>query len=408
MDELDALRGMRTALAKQESPERLRMRAGRWAEPARRTRRARPGFRVPLVSAVTATAVAAGALAAVALTGDGGAPTPHAPVAGGPAVGGPVAPGDALLVAATSAENAPAGTYWHTKRISGEINGVGTKTDHYMVDSRQVLESWTTRAGASSQRRLGPVGYPWQPADAAKWRAAGSPNRVYIPNPDADGSKTFIFMGDNERLQPMPPDDDVRFFGLTVAQISDLPTDPGKLKDALLDLKGHWRAASPDGPERPMRELAGAERARALSEVAGTLLSDAPTPPKIRAAAFRMLAGLPGVRAEGTAKDPTGRPGNVISLPVASTVPLGLYTAPKRLGTYRRQWIIDPKRGLLLAVRDLVVTPPHGSLPLPSGDRGQHRVLRVSDVPDRFHKPGEIVDYEVYEVAEWTDRGPAN
>ncbi|GAA4053727.1 hypothetical protein HNP84_006809 [Thermocatellispora tengchongensis] len=33
--------------------------------------------------------------------------------------------------------------------------------------------------------------------------------------------------------------------------------------------------------------------------MAGTLLSQAPAPPRVRAAAFRMLATLPGVKAEG-------------------------------------------------------------------------------------------------------------
>ncbi|GAA4053736.1 hypothetical protein GCM10022214_00340 [Actinomadura miaoliensis] len=63
-----------------------------------------------------------------------------------------------------------------------------------------------------------------------------------------------------------------------------------------------------------------------------------------------------------------GRTGRVISLALATTVPLGLYTAPKQLGTYQRQWIIDPVGGRLLAIRDLVATPPHGSRARPPGD----------------------------------------
>ncbi|MBC6456642.1 hypothetical protein [Actinomadura sp. HBU206391] len=93
-----------------------------------------------------------------------------------------------------------------------------------------------------------------------------------------------------------------------------------------------------------MRALRGDKRVRALSDVAGTLPAGAPALPDLRAAAFRMLAGLPGVKTEGRATDPLGRAGTVVSLPVETTVPLGLYTAPKQLGT-RRQWIIDPDRG---------------------------------------------------------------
>jgi hypothetical protein len=96
----------------------------------------------------------------------------------------------------------------------------------------------------------------------------------------------------------------------------------------------------------------------------------------------------------------------VISLPVETTVPLGIYTAPKQLGTYRRQWIIDPGNGALLAIRELVATPPHGSRKLPPGDDGKPRRLTVDTQPDRFHKPGEVSQYEVYAVAEWTDAAP--
>lgn len=117
-------------------------------------------------------------------------------------------------------------------------------------------------------------------------------------------------------------------------------------------------------------------------------------------------ATLPGVKAEGKTTDPLGRPGTVISLPVETTIPLGFYTAPKQLGAYRRQWIINHGNGTLLAMRDLVATPPHGSRKLPPGDDGKPRRLTVESQPDRFHKPHEVSEYEAYEVAEWTDAAP--
>ncbi|MET9063565.1 hypothetical protein ACWDR1_20375 [Streptosporangium sandarakinum] len=61
--------------------------------------------------------------------------------------------------------------------------------------------------------------------------------------------------------------------------------------------------------------------------MAGTLPAEAPVPPAVRAAAFRMLATLPGVKAESR--------------------------------------------------------------------------------PDRFHEPGEVSEYETYEVAERTDEAPS-
>jgi len=66
-----------------------------------------------------------------------------------------------------------------------------------------------------------------------------------------------------------------------------------------------------------------------------------------------------------------------------TTISLGLYTAPKQLGTYCRQWIINPGNGTLLAMRDVVATPPHGSRNLPPGADGKPRRLTVGSQPDR-------------------------
>jgi len=405
MDELEALRGMRTNLAVEESPERLGLRTNWRAETPERRLRSRSSWRLPVIGVATAAAVAAGTVAVVAVNSDGGGSATPGKSGTPPtvALGG----GNALLVAATNAEKAPAGAYWHTRRIMGEINDVGKSgADYYRVDSRQGMESWTDAAGKQRGFHLDFGGRPLGPQDDQKWRAAGSPKEVKAPNPDGDGP-AIIFMGEQPSRTPWPPDDKVRYYGLTVKQIAALPTTPQGLQNALLDVKDHWRAVSPeDGHKEPMRNVHGSERVRALSEVAGALLSEAPAPPKVRAAAFRMLASLPGIKAEGTAADPLGRTGTVISLPLATTTQLGLHTSPMQLGTYRRQWIIDPAHGRLLAVRDLTATPPHGHGPYTTRDSGARTRLEVDDMPDRFHKRGDLAGYVVYEVAEWTNAGP--
>ena len=73
---------------------------------------------------------------------------------------------------------------------------------------------------------------------------------------------------------------------------------------------------------------------------------------------------------------------------------------------YQRQWIIDPASGRLLAIRDLVARPPHGSRALPPGDDGKPRRLTAADLPDRFLKTGEVASYQVFAVAEWTNTAP--
>ncbi|GAA2111145.1 CU044_5270 family protein [Actinomadura alba] len=399
MDELDALRQMRTALAEQEHPDRIALRTSWRADVKQRPRRS---FRIPLVSLAATAAVAAGAVVAVSLA-------PSESSAPGPGKNGAVPQkGNVLLVAATNAEKAPIGKYWHTRTISGEIHAVGkSAANHYKVDSRQGSEVWTDRSGKGRQGHLDLPDVPLTAQDKQKWEAAGSPNWVRIPDAEGAGRTVALQMNPPAGRQApfrMPAND--RFFGLTTEQIAELPTQPKALEKALLSLEGNWHAYTTKTETEPIRALRGQERVRALSDVAGTLLSTAPAPPKVRAAAFRMLAALPGVKAEGEATDPAGRIGTVISLPLETTMPLGLFTAPKQLGTYRRQWIINPVTGKLLAIRDLVATPPRGSRKLPTGDDGKPRSLTAENMPDRFHRPGEVAAYQVFEVTEWTNAEP--
>ncbi|MFF4238478.1 CU044_5270 family protein [Actinomadura geliboluensis] len=398
MDELDALRGMRTALAEEESPERLALRTD-WRSGARE--RPRRGLKMPLIAVAATAAVTAGAVTAVVLQ-PGEDPTPgrHGTTV--------ITPGNALLVAATNAQKAPNGRYWHTKTVMGDVYAVGkSASNHYKVDSRQGNETWIDAAGRSRLTHIDMPDVPLTAQDKEKWRAAGSPEWVTIPNPEGGDAEFRLDMSERTSGRMPWPESVERFYGMTPRQIAELPTSPEELEKVLLNLKGHWHAVSKDGEkEEPIRALRGQERIRALSDVAGTLLSTAPAPPAVRAAVFRMLAGLPGVKAEGPATDPLGRPGTAVSLPLKTTAPLGLFTAPKQLGTYRRQFIVAPGTGSLLAIRDLVATPPHGSRPLPPGDNGKPRSLKAENMPDRFHKPGELAAYQAFEVAEWTNAQP--
>ncbi|GLY76706.1 CU044_5270 family protein [Actinoallomurus iriomotensis] len=401
MDEMDALRQMRTALAQEEHPDRLALRTAWRSDPA--PRRRRRGFTIPLVS-VAATAAAA--VTAVAVLAPGGSGDGVAPGHGGRGA----ASGNVLLAAATSAEKAPTGRYWHTETVIGQIYGVGkSAANSYEVDARQRSITWVGQDGKGSLAIVDELGHPVAAKDMIKWRQAGSPEMVDVPNPDGTGVVTQVEMSTQASRSPRttparPFDGD--YFGLSAEQVAQLPTDAKALENTLLNLRGNWHAVSSTPEKQPIRSLRGAERTRALSEVASTLLSKAPAPPRVRAAAFRMLATLPGVKVGGTATDPMGRTGGVVSMPMVTTMPLGLYTAPKQLGTYERQWIIDPAGGRLLAIRDLVATPPHGSRALPPGDDGRPRRLRATDMPDRFLKTGEVASYQVFAVAEWTNTAP--
>ncbi|MFI9560285.1 CU044_5270 family protein [Nonomuraea endophytica] len=392
MDELDALRQMRTALTREESSNRLALRANWRATPSRRSRR---GFRVPMVSMMATATLAAVTLAAISLTS--GRDQSVRP-------GGPHTPANALLVAAANVRTGPTGTYWHTTVITGKIYAVGQNArDHYKFEARMQYDDWTDQNGRACGTIQNLPARPWTAGDRRKWQNAGAPTKVRVPTQDGPG---VLFLESPKKEQPCRENGERRFFGMTPRQLAALPTEPKQLENALLDLTGNWEAYAPKVTRQPMRALQGEKRVRALSDVAGTLLARAPAPPAVRAAAFRMLATLPGVKIEGTTTDPLGRTGVMVSLPLETTIPLGLSTAPRRLGTYRRQWIINADNGTLLAMRDLVATPPRGSLDLPPGDDGKPRRLTVGSQPDRFHKPGEVSEYETYKVVEWTDTAP--
>ncbi|MFB4276177.1 CU044_5270 family protein [Nonomuraea sp. MTCD27] len=394
MDELDALRQLRTTLAREETPERLALRTNWRSDPPPRIRRT---LRISLVSAIATAALVAGSMAAVSLAPPGDRPIRPIRPSESP-------PGNALLVAAANVRKGPLGAYWHTTRITGKIYAVGdSAADHYKVESRMRYDTWTDRSGAACRTHEDLPARPWTAHDRRKWQEAGSPMKVRVPTPQGRGT---LFLEAANREPACRRAADQRFFGLTPRQLAALPTQPEQLENALLNLKGDWEAYAPKVTRQPIRALPEDKRVRALSDVAGTLLAGAPVPPEVRAAAFRMLATLPGVRVEGRAADPLGRPGVVISLPLETTIPLGLSTAPEQLGTYRRQWIINPDDGTLLAMRDLVATPPRGSRSLPPGDDGRPRRLTVGSQPDRFHQPGEVSEYETYEITEWTDTAP--
>ncbi|GAA4617036.1 hypothetical protein GCM10023195_75910 [Actinoallomurus liliacearum] len=374
--------------------------------PGHRSRRWRlAAIAAPAIVCAVAVGVGMDGLNVLAPGGSGNSAVP------GPRGRGTVT-GNVLLAAASSAEKAPTGRYWHTETVFGKTYGVGkSAADSYEVDARQRSITWIGQDGKGTVWNADELAHPVAAKDMDKWRQAGSPEMVQVPNQDGTGVVMEVEMSAQASVSPRmgpakPAEDD--YFGLTAGQIAKLPTDAEALKNAVLNLKGNWRAITPPSAptNQPMRNLRGAERTRALSEVASTLLSKAPAPPRVRAAAFRMLSTLPGVKVGGTATDPMGRTGGVVSMPLATTLPLGLYTAPKQLGTYERQWIIDPAGGRLLAIRDLVATPPHGSRTLPPGDDGKPHRLTVADMPERFLKKGEVAEYQVFAVTEWTNKTP--
>jgi hypothetical protein len=111
--------------------------------------------------------------------------------------------------------------------------------------------------------------------------------------------------------------------GVSLAQILALPTTPAALRTRLLKDKS--------------ARAAGADDTSYLVQMTAGLLLQTPAPPKVRGAALRLLAGLPGAEIQRNVADLQGRKGTAVT-----------FSFPDALVTI--QLIIDPVSGKLLSI----------------------------------------------------------
>ncbi|WP_188196974.1 CU044_5270 family protein [Nonomuraea sp. SYSU D8015] len=156
--------------------------------------------------------------------------------------GQPSSAREILLVAAASAERAPqgSGTYWHVRR-------------QWQNTDIPQMESWTSRDG----RR-------WSKGEP------GAPPGAVVPDP----------------VPLMLKGAEVSF-----EDLERLPSDPEALKARLAEREGRDSNMSES-------EQRGEPTFPLLA-----LISELPTPPEVRSAAFQALATMPGVERTGTAED---------------------------------------------------------------------------------------------------------
>ncbi|MGW1062023.1 CU044_5270 family protein [Micromonospora rubida] len=288
-----------------------------------RSRASRPVLRWSFLGTGVVGAAAAGVLAVSVISAPPGARTDSPPLASGQpgavdsAIGGvtPVAARDILLAAATRAEQAPAetGTYWHVKTL--DVVGpqrVGTGGDGYWVLGRTVNESWdASNPAADSWTGRREVGVrPSSAADEQAWRAAGSPTEWTI---DTDGPSKVVLStrpGEGTLSRDTDAPRYLEDLGrLSLGQVRQLPDEEGALRawvSSRIQTDMGFAPGSRDGN-------------RLLFGFLGRMLLDTPAPPKVRAAAFRILADIPGVRSLGTVKDESGRSGQGVEFRDDST-----------------------------------------------------------------------------------------
>ncbi|WP_433560097.1 CU044_5270 family protein [Pseudonocardia xinjiangensis] len=318
---------------------RLMQSAADGGRPSRTPGRAVPRWTWPLAGA--GGLAAAGLVVAVVLGGT--TPTVPALPAGGPASAVQPAAQNILLVAAERAEDAPAGTgrYWVSRTESGVISEVGPAGNRYRVVNRGRAETWVAQApdGTSWWISESLGAKPLTPEDTAAWKRDGEPGRWEVPagahgkgsleitasprppigNPIGTGAQSFA-LGDRN---------------VTQEEIDALPTEPAALRSTLLE-----RFHTGGGGDLP------AGQDQWLFAVGSNIVTDMPVSPGVRAAAFRMLADLSGVRDLGTVQDADGRAGQAVAI-----------TEKSPNGTFETRLIIDPASGDPLSRETRAVQP---------------------------------------------------
>ncbi|MBD2899858.1 hypothetical protein amrb99_88550 [Actinomadura sp. RB99] len=350
--------------------------AGSGAREARvpRRSRVRPAWGLGLAGAVAAASVG---VVAVTSGGDGGPKAPgHGPQAG------PERPLDARTVLLAAAEkldrtSEPAGRYWHKSTVgTSSWLARGQGGERYTVLLMERSDEWAPGGPGGKmiarQQRLGVK--PASPADAAAYRRAGSPKTLSLQVPIQPSGKggykaMKVSTGPgtaSTSRSALVDGDKVYWLGrnVTMKQLQSLPDDPARLKKEVLRwYDGHDTESS----SVPMKADAW------LFRVAGSLVTELPVRPKVRAAAFRLLAGLKTVDSVGRVTDPQGRTGDAIGM-----------TEKSAGGTVRHLLVIDPATGKALA-DERVLLAPSGKEPRPAGT---------------------VLDSSSVMTMEWTDSAP--
>ena len=212
---------------------------------------------------------------------------------------------DLLLAAATTAGAEKTARYWHTEAVvvRGPVHVQG-----YDLASRTVVEYWLAKdpqdASWVGQRDLGYR--PLSPRDTTKWAAAGKPTTWNVTADNAAGHDTLRATPGKATLEKMSASMFLQSLGgFDTVEVNALPTGPAQLKKLFQDrIVERATAALPGTPD------GDANLFRAMTE----LLVQVPASPAVRAAAFKVIANLPGITIQEHVRDAEGRDGVRITL----------------------------------------------------------------------------------------------
>ncbi|MGO4417825.1 CU044_5270 family protein, partial [Streptomyces sp. MCAF7] len=249
-----------------------------------------------------------------------------------------------LNVASRVDSKADEGTYWQTTTRSGWVGIVAQSGATFAVVSSGTSQfSYGVRPGTQSLWVSGidDTTEPRTERDTARWRAAGSPQDMTLAE-SGSGGKLGLRMESGSEKRPtvtrINQGDKIAALGarnVTYEELRKLPGDTAKLKQALAELYEEDRGS----------EIPG--RTEWMWQQAANLIN-LPVKPEVRAAAYRVIADLPGIRSLGEVTDQLGRKGVGFALPA---IELPGY------GTGRSELIVDPATGALLSDQQVLTKP---------------------------------------------------
>jgi hypothetical protein len=260
-----------------------------------------------------------------------------------------------LLTAAERSRNEPApgrGTYWVAAHERGQLIEVGEPGSRYAITGRTIETWWNPRVrdrdAVMISRWAGAA--PATSTDRAAWRKAGSPDSWVKDVPEGcppDPSDTWTSTSGAPaavRRDSSGPLFEVLGQPLTTAQVLALPSDPDALQDWLMTV-----VTDQDLPRATADEVA-----RSVFDAVVNLLFETPATPAVRAAAYQVLARVPGVRSLGAVTDTAGRTGVAISIDRNNTA------EEQRAdpgGPTEMRVLFDPASGRTLSLETRVIRP---------------------------------------------------
>lgn len=412
MDELELLAGARPVSPPSvETVNEARRRLGRqiYAKPAPRWR---ARFLLPVAAGVLAVSTGI-VVGAHVLRPDAPAPSGASNRTGPTRTPdtGPLKPDNrsapALLLAAaeqTLQQPDPgSGKYWLSTWEEGQLLQVGQQGAEYAIMGRYSNRQWYSNKDSFNVFETRWAGAePASDADKAAWKKAGSPSSWPIdqgpgcpPDPNAsytvDAASTSRVSrsddgagkGGNGKLTPVKEPSQFRVLGeyLTAEQIRALPSDPAALKQWLIGV-----IQKQNLPHKTVVELG-----ESLFAGVQNLLFFNPITPQVRAAAYKVLAGMPGVTSLGAVKDGEGRNGVAVAITSNDTAQEQRADSG---GPYAVSIVFSPDTGDTLSFETRVLKPADYLSWVPKGALFSYRAVTemrwTNDEPPAANTPSVV------------------